>query len=85
MALVIALTHPDLLLLITVFFHKHNHCPLNFNDLLELFGFFDDRKLIINNKNTLKKCLDGILRSVHKPKFKLYIPFSTNLLSLHRF
>ena len=28
---------------------------------------------------------DGILRRVHKPKFKLYIAFNTNLLSLHRF
>ena len=28
-------------------------------------------------------CFEGILRSVHKPKFKLYIAFNTNLLSLH--
>ena len=27
-------------------------------------------------------CFDGILRSFHKPKFKLYIVFNTNLLSL---
>ena len=29
------------------------------------------------------KCFDRILRSVHKPKFKLYIAFNTSLLSLH--
>ena len=27
-------------------------------------------------------CFDGILRRVHKPIFKLYIAFNTNLLSL---
>ena len=31
------------------------------------------------------RCFDGILRSVHKPKFKLYIAFNTNFLSLHWF
>ena len=30
-------------------------------------------------------CFDGILRSVHKPNFKLYIAFNTNLLSLSDF
>ena len=30
-------------------------------------------------------CFDGILRSVHKPKFKLYIAFNKNFLLQHWF
>ena len=36
-------------------------------------------------KNKKTTCFHGILRSVHKPKFKLYVAFNINLLSPHWF
>ena len=41
---------------------------------------------LVQSCNTLNDlCFDGILRSVHKSEFKLYIASNTSLLSLHWF
>ena len=46
---------------------------------LDLLTDIDDMLLIVEKGI----CFDRILRSVHKHKFKLYIAFNTNLLSIH--